>query len=525
MFIFLGILLCLCSSNFCLEEEVLKDFPVQSSKTPDAQSIYGHTINFHEVPIVEFIKFVSKIAGKTFIFNVQDLDFKVSFFSGKASTSSAIINALFQILEQHHFKTKEEADYVLIEKISEQEILAKKKKLLGDLGLADTALKSLQDPLRFHSEGEFHIYKLQYHKGSELLQVIKQVASTKKEETAVPFRSSVDSMQWIESTNSLVFSGPQDVAYDVERLIKSLDTAQKQVFIEVLVIETDAKEASEFGLEWGASGKFKNRLGVGTGNFSQGPGNLFAQSLQSMSATNTPTGASQIPFGRGFDLGVIGDIIFHKGRSFLSLGSLITALQKDGKISVVLNQKIITQDNKNSSIFVGDNIPFTGSVIQTIGASQQTTANIEYRDIGVSLHITPLLGDSDIITLDIQEEITEARDDLRELDARVNGIQTTKTNMATRVHVPDKHFLVLSGMVKNSKVHRKTGIPCLGGIPWIGAAFSKTKVEKEKRNILVFVRPQIIHSFEDYKTLSNLEHTHYNSELDPKDHVNFEKKE
>jgi type III secretion protein C len=365
------------------------------------------------------------------------------------------------------------------------------------------------------------VYKLQYHKGSEILQVIKQVASSKKDEATSDFQSSIASLQWVESTNSLVFNGSHDVAYDIQRLIKSLDTAQKQVFIEVLVIETDAKEASEFGLEWGASGHFKNKLGLGLGNFSNGPGNLLAQSLQGMSATNTPTGASQIPFGRGFDLGIIGDIIFHRGRSFLSLGSLISALQKDGKISVVLNQKIITQDNKSSSIFVGDNIPFTGSVVQTVGASQQTTANIEYRDIGVSLKITPLLGDSDIITLDINEEITEARDDLRELDSRVNGIQTTKTNMATRVHVPDKHFLVLSGMVKNSKTHRKTGIPCLGGLPWIGAAFSKTKVEKEKKNILVFVRPQIIHSFEDYEKLSITEQNGYNNQLDKKEQVNF----
>ena len=507
--VFLTTLLCLCTFSTHSKEEV---------------TLQGHTINFSDVPIVEFIKFVSKIAEKTFIFNIKELDFKVSFISGKASSPSAIISALFQILEQHHFKTREESDYVLIEKMSEREIRTKIGNLLDSHQLDQLPLSyQTQDYLQsnFRSEGGFHVYKLQYHKGSEILQAIKQVAVSKRDETTSDLQASIESLQWIESTNSLVFSCSNEIAYEIQRLIKSLDTAQKQVFIEVLVIETDAREASEFGLEWGASGKFKNRLGMGVGNFSNGPGNLLAQSLQSMSSTNTPTGASQIPFGRGFDLGVIGDIIFHRGRSFLSLASLISALQKDGKISVVLNQKIITQDNKSSSIFVGDNIPFTGSVVQTIGASQQTTANIEYRDIGVSLKITPLLGDSDVITLDIQEEITEARDDLRELDSRVNGIQTTKTNMSTRVHVPDQHFLVLSGMVKNSKTHKKTGIPCLGGLPWIGAAFSKTKVEKEKRNILVFVRPQIIHSFEEYEKLSISQQNNYNNHLDKKEKIDF----
>lgn len=507
--VFLTVLFCLCT------------FSTYSEEDPTLQ---GHTINFSDVPIVEFIKFVSKIAEKTFIFNIKELDFKVSFISGKASSPSAIISALFQILEQHHFKTRAESDYVLIEKMSEREIKTKIGNLLDSHHLEQTQLgRQTNDYLqnRFYSEEGFHVYKLQYHKGSEILQAIKQVAVSKRDETTSDLQASIESLQWIESTNSLVFNCSSDVAYNIHRLIKSLDTPQKQVFIEVLVIETDAREASEFGLEWGASGQFKNRLGLGLGNFPNNSNNLLAHSLQGINATNTPTGANQIPFGRGFDLGVIGDIIFHRGRSFLSLASLISALQKDGKISVVLNQKIITQDNKSSSIFVGDNIPFTGSVVQTIGASQQTTANIEYRDIGVSLKITPLLGDSDIITLDIQEEITEARDDLRELDSRVNGIQTTKTNMATRVHVPDQHFLVLSGMVKNSKTHRKTGVPCLGGLPWIGALFSKTKVEKEKRNILVFVRPQIIHSFEDYERLSVSQQNSFNNQLNKKEHIDF----
>lgn len=457
-----------------------------------------HMINFTEISAVEFVKFVSKISEKTFIFNVEDLSFNLSFMSGKPISSKELLKALSDLLQQRNFKLKEQGHYILIEKHIKQ------------------AQDGLKTPSYFNSsEIHFHVYKLQYHKGSEILQTIKQLTSQDHESSPL-FHSAVQSMQCIESTNSLVFKSSQSIAAEVEKLIKSLDVAQKQVFIEVLVIETDAKEASEFGLEWGASGVFKDRLGLGLGNFGAHGTSELAQSLKNFTPGSSPSGAGQIPFGRGFDLGVIGDLIFHKGRSFLSLGSLVSALEKEGKVSVVLNQKILTQDNKSSSIFVGDNIPFTGSVIQTIGASQQTTANIEYKDIGVSLHITPLLGDFDVITLDIKEEITEAREDLRQLDTRVNGIQTTKTNMATRVHVPDNHFLVLSGMVKNSKVTRKTGIPCLGGLPWIGALFSKTKNDHEKRNILVFVKPQIIHSFEDHRRVSMQEREKYHSKEPPK---------
>jgi type III secretion protein C len=203
-------------------------------------------------------------------------------------------------------------------------------------------------------------------------------------------------------------------------------------------------------------------------------------------------------------MGVIGDLILHKGRSFLSLASLVSALQADGDSSIVLNQKIITQDNKNSTIFVGDNIPFTGSIVQTTGASQQTTANVEYRDIGMNLSITPKLGEGDVITLDLDEEITEALPTGRGVSStHVSGIQTTKTNMRTHVHVPNKHFLVLSGMIRNAKSKQKVGLPCLGGLPWIGAAFSKTMKNDEKRNVIIFVRPHIIRSVDDYRQITD----------------------
>jgi type III secretion protein C len=207
--------------------------------------------------------------------------------------------------------------------------------------------------------------------------------------------------------------------------------------------------------------------------------------------------------GGGFDMGVIGDLIFHKGKSFVSLASLVSALQADGDASIVLNQKIITQDNKNSKIFVGDNIPFTGSVVTTVGASQQSTANVEYRDIGVNLSITPRLGDDDVITLDLNEEITEAHP--TDINSQAGGIKTTKTNMMTHVHVPDKHFLVLSGMARNTRSQHKAGLPCLGGLPFIGAAFAKKENLDTKRNIIIFVRPHIIRSMDDYRKLTQQE--------------------
>ena len=465
----------------------------------------AHTISFQEVPVIEFIRFVSRISHVNFIFNDKELEFNISLSSGKPVSSSQVLQALFQILKVHGFTVLKEEGYLVIHKMTKKESPLIEKKVLGETS-SQSVVDSLLPPILTDVDPDFLVYKLQYHSGDEIEEAVKKIAGDLKSKpnTSAKYLHTIQSIQWIKATNSLVCSGDAETLASVKKLIESLDVALRQVFIEVLVVETDTRKSSEFGLDWAAGGKVRDSIGFGTGNFSPKAAGTssFASAFKGMNGQNTPSGPSQIPLGRGFDMGVIGDIIFHKGHSFLSLGALVSALQQDKDTSIVLNQKIITQDNKNSTIFVGDNIPFAGSRVETIGTGQQTTANIEYRDVGVTLSITPRLGEGDVITLDINEVITEAVENDIDAGSRMNGIQTTKTNMMTHVHVPDKHFLVLSGMIRNSKRNQKTGIPCLGSLPLIGALFSKDVKRSEKRNVIIFVRPHIIRSMDDYQNLT-----------------------
>lgn len=467
----------------------------------------GHSIHFNDVPVIEFIRFVSRISGENFIYDTHDLNFNISLSTGKSVGAEKVVQALVQLLKVHGLGVTTESGYLVIHRTDEVEILE------GTPNVPPRIMKNLfassDDRLnKLDSERyEFFVYKLQYHEGPEIEESLKKIAADLRGQPDAPLKliNAIQSLQWVKATNSLLFSADAHTLQKLSTLVSSLDIPLRQVFIEVLVIETDVKKSMEFGLQWAAGGQYNSRLGFGVGNFAPGSqqANGFASTMQGINATNTPTGLNQIPLVPGFDLGVIGDIIMHKGKSYFSLGSLVSALQIDGSSTIVLNQKIITQDNKNSTIFVGDNIPFTGSVVQTVGQSQQTTSNIEYRDIGVSLSITPRLGEGDVITLNLNEEITESLDhDPMNTNQQVNGIRTTKTNMATHVHVPDKHFLVLSGMIRNTKAQHKAGLPCLGGLPWIGAAFSKTRRSDEKRNVIIFVRPHIVRSFHDYNKLT-----------------------
>lgn len=470
------------------------------------QTCTGYYINFDDVPIIEFIRFVSKISAENFIYDSRDLDFNISLSTGKAVGAEKVLAALIQLLKKQGLYVMQEDGYYVIHNseaahLEEQLMIAKAE----EKAIIDALPPAVE--VKEAESYEFFVYKLQYHEGPEIEEALKKIAIDLRNQPDAPIKliNAIQSLQWVKATNSLLCSADADTLIKLSKLVESLDIPLRQVFIEVLVIETDVKKSNEFGLQWAAGGQFNNKMGFGTGNFApqHGLAGPFAQTMQGINATNTPAGLGQIPLVPGFDLGVIGDVIMHKGKSFLSLGALVSALQVDGSSTIVLNQKIITQDNKNSTIFVGDNIPFTGSVVQTIGQGQQTTANIEYRDIGVSLSITPRLGEGDVITLNLNEEITESLDhEPMNSSTTVGGIRTTKTNMATNVHVPDKHFLVLSGMIRNTKANHKAGVPCLGGMPIIGSLFSKTHKHDEKRNIIIFVRPHIIHSFQDYQKLT-----------------------
>lgn len=460
----------------------------------------GHHINFNDVPIVEFIRFVSKISKVNFIFDHRQMQFNVTLSTGEPMPSDEVMTTLIQMLRVHGFGVSTEGNHYMIHPLDQ----LKEQSNISGPELPLESLVAGEIPSGSGPVLEFAVYKLKYHQGNEIEEALKKIAGDLKGRSNRPQQliEAIQTIQWVKSTNSLLYSGDEETVESLKKLINTLDVPLRQVFIEVLVVETDTKKTLEFGLQWIGGGKFKNRVGFGSGSFPC-DNSAFAQNAQGVNAINTPTGLNQIPMGRGFDLGVIGDIILHKGKSYLTLGALVSALQMDGDSTIVLNQKIITQDNKNSRIFVGDNIPFTGSVVQTVGQGQQTTANIEYRDIGVNLSITPMLGEDEIITMDIDQEITEAIDDHMMTNTnQVEGIRTTKTNMATHVHVPDNHFLVLSGMARNARSTQKAGIPCLGGLPVLGAAFSKTRQIREKRNVIIFVRPHIINSFEDYSDLS-----------------------
>lgn len=385
----------------------------------------------------------------------------------------------------------------------DQESITKVHDLLKQFDVP-SAQQSMLSETKSLGETSFLIYKLQYHQGDDIRIALRKVAEdlgyTHKGQS-LPIADAIDAIQWLQVTNSLLTSGPPDILVKVRELIQNLDVPLRQVFLDILIVTASLSNTQSIGLSWSGRLQYKNKAAVEVGNF-QPSDPLLSAGYGGINTSTTPN-VNNFPTNQGLDLGAIGDIIFHKGKSFVSLGSFIQALEQNNDVTLLTNPKVIAQDSNNATIFFGQNIPFTGSVTQTAATSITTSASLEYRNIGNSISITPTLGNSDIVTLDISVDLSSLIGSAPTTTInQVNGIQTNQANLSTRVHVPDGWFVCLTGQILDNKAHTWSGIPCLGGLPVIGAAFSNTSRVNSRTNLMIFIRPQIIKTFEDYKQIS-----------------------
>lgn len=390
------------------------------------------------------------------------------------------------------------------------------KKTLHILDLIDVRsekeVSDLDLLLQDQAHPDFHLHKLQYHQGDEIVGALKQVGKVIGESDSNDSKLAycIDTMQWIESTNSLLFSGNPTSIKKLKSLISLLDTPVKQVFIELLIIDTSISNNLTFGVDVGAIlGNPKSNFAYSIGRQSTGSNlssvmgagsSTTSGGTVSTSPVQTPVSTSPL-FGTGGSLGagILGNRLIHKGQIFLSLGALTKALQKDGDTQIVMNPRIVTEDNSPCKFFTGQTVRVKLGAQQATGASNVISNTYTTQDIGSTISIQPQISGNKVVTLQIDQDYsTSASADSGDDDLKPISNSSTTT---TRVHVPDKFFLIIGGQSQHSRGRSFTTIPCLGGIPFLGKIIGDTSNSDEKRNLLLFVRPHIIDSYQDARDL------------------------
>jgi len=281
-----------------------------------------------------------------------------------------------------------------------------------------------------------------------------------------------------EDSNALVITAPASIFPSLRSVIQQLDIPRAQVHIEAIIAEVSLETANEIGVQWAA---FSQGNGFFTSRFE---GQVPLENLaNAASGGDIPNGI--IPTGAVLGLGNIAD----SGLSFLTL---IRALSGDGDTNLLSTPSIVTLDNQEAEIIVGQNVPFvTGEFTTSTDTGGDTTnpfRTIERQDVGISLKVKPQINEGDAITLEIDQEVSAIAASSR----GAVDIVTTKRAINTTVQLEDGEMLVLGGLIDDSYINNEQKIPVLGDIPFLGALFRNKGTTKVKRNLMIFIRATVI---------------------------------
>ncbi len=337
---------------------------------------------------------------------------------------------------------------------------------------------------------EVNVVYLKNADAADMEKVLSQLAETdtikgkgKDPKTAAKRKSDV-TVTADKSTNSLVITASPEQFATLKKVIDKLDIRRRQVFVEALIFEIRSDKTSQFGVEWRTTSNFTEDgvQGIGGTNF----GNI------SNMANNPLTAA-----GAGLVLGVVDGTINYRGEDYVNIGGLISALATDADANILSTPNLLTTDNKEAEIFVGENVPFITSTTESTGGS--TIQNIERKDVGVKLKITPQINEDDFVKLDIYQEISNIS--TTQLD-KAKDIQTFERWARTTVTVKDGQNIIIGGLIQDDKVEAVSKVPLLGDIPILGWLFKSKSTKTFKKNLFIFLTPHIINNPDDLQKLT-----------------------
>jgi len=292
-----------------------------------------------------------------------------------------------------------------------------------------------------------------------------------------------------ESTNALIITAPPKTMKSMMAVIDKLDIRRAQVLVEAILVEVSSDKASELGVTWAvgdadldnAAGltKFDNTTGVtGVAGAILGAGGD--------SDTGSTANVGNL-IGNGLTMG-IGKL----GSSGLSFVALIEALESDGSSNIIGTPVLVTLDNEEAEIQVGQEVPFvTGQYTDTGASGGSSTVNpfqtIQREQVGLTLKITPQINEGDAVRLKVEQEISQLLPSAQAVD-----LITSNRSINTSVIVEDGGTLVLGGLIQDQITERQQRVPILGRIPLIGWLFRSDTTTKNKTNLMVFIKPTIL---------------------------------
>jgi len=282
-----------------------------------------------------------------------------------------------------------------------------------------------------------------------------------------------------EQTNALIVTAPPKVMRSMMTVIDKIDIRRAQVLVEAIVVEVLAESAAELGVTWAA---YDEGIAVGATRFAQiGPG---AVGLLGAAVGDDPlAAAAALTDGINFGIGSVSE-------TGLSFAAVLQALEADTNSNIMATPTLVTMDNEEAEIQVGQQVPFvTGSFTNTGGQGGAVSPfqTVERQQVGLTLKITPQINEGNAILLKIDQEVSSVSDSTQAVD-----LITNNRTITTSVIVDDGATLVLGGLIRDEMREREQRVPFLGSIPLLGALFRGKSAQLVKTNLMVFIKPTIL---------------------------------
>ncbi len=384
--------------------------------------------------------------------------------------------------------------------------------LFGDQSTRESIklLISIIDVPSPEAMGRINLYFLENADATELAKVLegllklvqpaKQASATSPGAPLTPFEGTAGiSITPDKATNSLLIVASPTDYQNIAQIVKQLDKRRRQVFVEAMIIEASIDKLKELGTKWRAIATHNgDPIVIG------GVGRIDQDAIQSIISGLT-----------GLTIGGMGNFINIPVTTTSEDGTITsTELTVPGfaavfslnefkdAVDVLSTPQILTSDNKEAEIMVGENVPFI-SQRQTDATTSANTylSSIERQDVGIKLKITPQITEGDYVKLDIYQEISAVKQEDTEILTTI-GPTTTKRSTQTSVVVKDEQTVVISGLMQEKTLEITVKIPFLGDLPLLGYLFKQTSVAKNKTNLLVFLTPHIVREAETLARLT-----------------------
>ncbi|MFO8154041.1 type II secretion system secretin GspD [Thioalkalivibrio sp.] len=325
--------------------------------------------------------------------------------------------------------------------------------------------------------GNTQVHYLRYAQAEDVVEVLRGIAESREaaEATDGQRANRTVRIQPHQSTNAVVIFGPPEEIGDYGDIIGQLDIRRAQVLVEAVIAEVSSDRVRQLGVQWAVGDPDS---GLGLINFNR-DGRGLLQLAAGVDGFLGGDVAAPPDFGDGLSLGGLGI----SGSTQIAV--LINALQGDSSSNILSTPSLLTLDNEEAEIVVGQNVPFV--VGRAVEDSGQAFDTIRREDIGVKLRVRPQINEGNAIRLEIEQEVSQIAPTG---DAR--DLVTNTRSLSTHVMVDDGEMLVLGGLISENRVDTRDQVPGLGSIPGLGRLFRFDSQNMEKRNLMVFLYPRIV---------------------------------